>query len=67
MPLLLEVGWRSPLCVRRKEMALWVAGIDPRRCKLEARGPLEEFRKELLVAADQLFWRNTNEYGRTDD
>jgi hypothetical protein len=61
VPLQLEVGWRSPLCIRRKEMALWVAGIDPRRCKLEARGPLEEFRRELLAAADQLFWRKTNE------
>jgi len=61
VPVQLDVGWRSPLCIRRKEMALWVAGIDPRRCKLEARGPLEEFRRELLAAADQLFWRKTNE------
>jgi hypothetical protein len=61
VPMQLEIGWRSPLCIRRKEMALWVAGIDPRRCKLEARGPLEEFRRDLLAAADQLFWRNTNE------
>jgi hypothetical protein len=42
-------------------MALWVAGIDPRRCKLEARGPLEESRRDSLAAADQLFWRKTNE------
>lgn len=41
-------------------MALWVAGVDPRRCNLEARGPLEEFRRELLAAAAQLFWRKTN-------
>ncbi len=52
VPMQLEIGWRSPLCIRRKEMALWVAGIDPRRCKLEARGPLEEFRRDLLAAAE---------------
>jgi hypothetical protein len=52
-----RVGWRSVLCIRRKEMALWVGGIDPKRCKLSARGPLEEFRQDLLTAADRLFWR----------
>jgi hypothetical protein len=50
------VGWRTPLCIKRKEMALWVGGIDPKRCKLSARGPLEQFRRDLLDAADRLFW-----------
>src|SRR5215472_2289004 len=51
-----RVGWGSVLCIRRKEMALWVGGIDPKRCKMGARGPLEEFRRDLLSAADRLFW-----------
>ncbi len=54
---LARVGWRTPLCIKRAEMALWVGGINPKKCKLSARGPLEEFRRDLLAAADRLFWR----------
>jgi hypothetical protein len=49
--------WRPVLCIRRREMALWIGGIDPKKCKISAQGPLREFQEELLRAADQLFWK----------
>jgi hypothetical protein len=58
IPIKMAVGWRDVLCIRRQEMALWVAGINPKRCKLETREHLEAYRVELCVAADQLFWKH---------
>jgi hypothetical protein len=58
IPVELAVGWRRMLCIRKKELALWIASIEPSRCRLKARGPLEDYRRELLAAADQLFWKH---------
>jgi hypothetical protein len=58
IPIQLPIGWRRVLCIRRKEMALWLGGIDPKRCKLGAREALEEYRVELAAAADQLLWKH---------
>jgi hypothetical protein len=60
IPMQLPVGMRRVLCIRRKEFALWIAGINPKRCKLGAQKALEEYRVELLAAADQLFWKHVS-------
>jgi hypothetical protein len=58
IPLQLKVGWRDVLCIHRQELALWLGGIDPSRCKLAAGMALEDYRRDLLIAADQLLWKH---------
>jgi len=60
IPVELPVGWRRVQCIRKKEFALWLAGIDPKRCKLGAQRALESYRQEVLAAADRILWKNIN-------
>ncbi len=38
-----DAGWRPYLSLPSDDAALWIAGINPERCKITARGTLEEF------------------------
>ena len=58
IPIELAVGWRRLLCIRKRELALWIAGIDPSRCHLATALVLEDYRQELLAAADRIFWKH---------
>jgi P22_AR N-terminal domain len=49
-------GWRVATWIRRAEAALWLAGIDPARCSLTARGPLADFQRDLMLEADRLLF-----------
>lgn len=49
-------GWHTAIWIRRAEAALWLAGIDPARVKITARGPLADFQVELMAEADRLLF-----------
>lgn len=57
VPFRIGQAWRMMLAIRTPEAALWVLGIDPKRVKLTARGPLSRFCDELKHEAERLLWR----------
>lgn len=56
IPLETATGLHQAMWIRRPECALWVGDIDPRRCKITSRGPLEKFREDFKDAADKLMF-----------
>lgn len=46
-------------CLRRREAALWLATVLPRRVKPELRSRWEEVREQILQAADRLVFGDT--------
>lgn len=52
-------GAQSTTCVRRRELAIWLAVIDPRRIGPKARacGRLQEFQEALWQLADRVMFR----------
>ena len=63
------LGWRSYLALPSDDAALWIAGINPSRCKLTARGTLEEFIAEAKVVLQAMIFKpdyvppDTTHYG----
>lgn len=54
-------GMREATCIRKKDVARWLSEIEPSRCAITARGPLERFQGELFAAADRwLFGDNSD-------
>jgi hypothetical protein len=51
------VGWREFLSLPSDDAALWIAGINPARCGLTARGALEDFIAEAKAALQALIFR----------
>jgi hypothetical protein len=52
-------GPQDALCIRKKELAWWIASLEPRTVrKLEERFgiPLGEFKQAVMDAADRLWW-----------
>ncbi len=52
-------GAQDALCIRKKELAWWLATLEPRTVrKLEERFgiPLGEFKQAVMDAADRLWW-----------
>lgn len=52
-------GPQDALCIRKKELAWWLASLEPRTVrKLEERFgiPLGEFKQAVMDAADRLWW-----------
>lgn len=57
-------GPQDALCIRKREMAWWLATLEARTVKrLEARFsvPLDEFKQAVMDAADALWWGVTDE------
>jgi P22_AR N-terminal domain len=50
------VGWRTPLAIRKAEAAVWLAGIDPARCKPAVRDRVRDFQADVIAAADRLLF-----------
>ncbi len=50
------VGWRMVLSIRKAELALWLVGIDPLRCKLEVQDRIAELQHDVMEAADRLLF-----------
>lgn len=48
-------GLRAATCIRKQEVPVWLATIDPGRCALGAktRADIERFQAELFAAADR--------------
>lgn len=55
-----DAGMRPMVCMKRPELAFWLAGIDARRVKADFRDELEAFQIELMNAADKLLWPGTH-------
>lgn len=50
-------GKRYTLCLRRREAAWWIVGIDPKRIKnARVRGKVEQFQQALMDEADRLIF-----------
>ena len=54
-------GLRDATCIRKQQVGLWLATLDPARCPLTAKGPLEAFQKELFDAADRFLFGDTSD------
>lgn len=49
-------GWHPATWIRRDKFALWLLGIDARRCALGSREKLQKWQDEVLKAADALLF-----------
>ena len=49
-------GWRPAVWLRRDKFALWLLGIDAKRCALRSREKLSEWQDAVLQAADALLF-----------
>ena len=56
VPFKLSGAWRHPLSIRKPEAALWIAGIDPQRCKPAVRDRIMDFQADLMEEADRLLF-----------
>lgn len=56
LPIPTAGGMQRATCIRKREGAAWVGSINPRKVKASVRGRLEEFRNDLLAAADRLLF-----------
>ncbi|HEX9414822.1 MAG TPA: phage antirepressor N-terminal domain-containing protein [Ktedonobacterales bacterium] len=50
-------GKQKSLCLRKHEVGIWLAIIDPPRVGERARGRLEEFQEDLWALADRIVFR----------
>ena len=50
-------GKQDTLCLRKREVGVWLATIDPLRVGERARGRLEEFQEALWNLADRIVFR----------
>lgn len=50
-------GKQRALCVRKRELGIWLTIIDPANVGERARGRLEEFQEALWALADRLVFR----------
>ncbi len=56
LPIPTAGGIQSAVCIRKREGALWVGSINPKKVKPTVRGKLAEFKQDLLAAADRLLF-----------
>lgn len=56
IPFKTDVGWRPTLWLRREKLALWLLGIDARRCALGSTTDLQTFQEDVLREADSLLF-----------
>jgi hypothetical protein len=50
-------GKQESLCLRKREVGIWLATIDPLRVGTSARGRVEEFQEALWALADRIVFR----------
>jgi hypothetical protein len=51
------VGWRPFLALPSDDAALWIAGINPKKCKITARGTLEDFIAEAKQVLEGMIFK----------
>lgn len=57
MLLVPSAGGNQPTqCLDRRHLGRWLDSLDPNRCSITARGPLERFQAELEAAADRFLF-----------
>jgi hypothetical protein len=56
IPFKTEAGWRPTMWLRRDKLALWLLGIDAKRCALGSTADIQAFQEDVLHAADALLF-----------
>lgn len=57
VPFRTRAGWRDYLALPADDFALWLAGINPARCKLQTRPQLEAFTADAKAALQALLFK----------
>jgi len=65
LPIPTVKGLRQAVCIKKQQVGPWLATIDPARCALAARGPIERFQRELFDAADRFLFGDLSTWSTT--
>ena len=66
IPLKTDAGWRSSMWLRRDKLALWLLGIDAKRCALGSTEEIEAFQQDVIREADALLFGNAPHAAREE-